>query len=176
MLQKKSNHFTTQELAFLSLLTAACVVGRLAFQFIPNVQPMTALLIMITLHFGFSRGLIVSILSLLVTNFYLGMGVWTVSQILGFSLLLLIASLLGRFQIFHKYIWLQAIYSLFAGYLYGFILAVIDTQVYGMTNFWAYYFAGLSFDTLHAIGNLGFYLILAPVFYRLFKNKRASEN
>ena len=86
--------FTTQEIAFLSLLTAACVVGRLMFQFIPNVQPMTALLIMIALHFGFSRGVIVTVLSLLITNFYLGMGVWTFSQITGFSLILLFACLL----------------------------------------------------------------------------------
>lgn len=175
MVQKQSNPLTTQEMAFLSLLTAACVVGRLSFQFIPNVQPMTALFIMITLHFGLSRGLIVSVLSLLITNFYLGMGVWTISQLIAFSILLIIASLLGKWSTFHKYLWLQGAYSLFTGYLYGFILAIIDTQVYGLTNFWVYYLAGLPFDTLHGAGNLVFYIILSPIFQRLFKNKNALE-
>lgn len=167
--------FTTQEIAFLSLLTAACVVGRLMFQFIPNVQPMTTLLIMIALHFGFSRGVIVTVLSLLITNFYLGMGVWTFSQIIGFSLILLFACLLNAIPFFKRFIWLQAIYSLLAGYLYGFVLAVIDTQIYGLTNFWAYYLAGLSFDTLHGFGNFVFYILLAPVFQRLMNNKNNQK-
>ena len=167
--------FTTQEIAFLSLLTAACVVGRLMFQFIPNVQPMTTLLIMIALHFGFSRGVIVTVLSLLITNFYLGMGIWTFSQIIGFSLILLFACLLNSVPFFNRFIWIQAIYSLLAGYLYGFVLAVIDTQIYGLTNFWAYYLAGLSFDTLHGLGNFGFYILLAPVFQRLMNNKNNQK-
>ncbi|MHC5267691.1 ECF transporter S component [Enterococcus sp. LJL98] len=169
MFRKKTKTFTTQEIAFLSLLTAACVVGRLMFQFIPNVQPMTVLFLIVTLQYGISRGLIVNVLSLLITNFYLGMGVWTISQILSFSVIILLFGLLTHISLFKRAVGLQVFYSLLAGYLYGFLMAIIDTQIYGLTNFWVYYFAGISFDTLHAVGNAGFYLILYPIFKRLFQ-------
>lgn len=64
---------------------------------------------------------------------------------------------------------LQTLFSIFAGFLYGFIIACIDVEVYGMPQFWPYYISGLSFDLLHAIGNGGFYLLLTPVFQRLYK-------
>ena len=40
---------STNKIAQLSLLSAACVAGRIAFQFIPNFQPMTAIFIYSTL-------------------------------------------------------------------------------------------------------------------------------
>ena len=174
----KKNHspmFTTQELAFLALITAACVVGRLLFQFIPNIQPMTAIFILLTLFLGASRGIIVSILSLIITNIYLGMGVWTITQIVGFSTIVVIAAGLNRLPIFQKHLILQVSYSFIAGFLYGLILALIDTQIYGISNFWMYYLGGVSFDFLHAIGNVGFYLILAPIFKRLFAQYKINQ-
>lgn len=36
---KSSNKLTVRDSCFVALITAACVVGRTAFQFIPNVQP-----------------------------------------------------------------------------------------------------------------------------------------
>lgn len=162
--------YSTKEIAVLSLMVAACTVGRLMFQFIPNVQPMTALFLIITWQLGISRGLLVNLLSILITNLFLGMGIWTVSQILSFSMIIIIAGFLGKVAIFRRFLWLQILYSVFAGYFYGFIISIIDTQVYGLTNFWAYYLAGLPFDTAHALGNGGFYLILAPVFKKLFEN------
>jgi hypothetical protein len=159
---------TTYEIAYLALTIAACVVGRTLFQFIPNVQPMTAIFLIITYQLGISRGLLVNVLSLIITNLYMGMGIWTVSQILAFSLVVLIMGLLCSFDFFRKAFILQVIYSVIAGFLYGFVMASIDVKLYGMPNFWAYYVAGLYFDFLHAIGNGGFYLILAPIFKELF--------
>lgn len=63
------------------MTAATCTVGRLLFQFIPNIQPMTAIFLIITLQLGIFRGLLISTLSVLITNIYLGMGIWTISQI-----------------------------------------------------------------------------------------------
>ncbi|KKJ71621.1 membrane protein, partial [Enterococcus faecium MRSN 4777] len=41
---------STNKIAQLSLLSAACVAGRIAFQFIPNFQPMTAIFLFIVLY------------------------------------------------------------------------------------------------------------------------------
>lgn len=173
--KKKVIIFSTQEIAFLSLITAACVVGRFLFQWIPNIQPMTAIFILLTIYLGVTRGLIVNVLSLLITNMYLGMGIWTFSQVASFTLILLIAAGLNHFFFFKQSVWLQALYSFIAGLIYGFVFAVIDTKMYGMSNFWVYYFSGLSFDILHAIGNFGFYLVLAPILKPLFEKLQQKK-
>lgn len=85
-----------KELSLLSMMVALCVVSRTFFQFIVNVQPVTAILLIITIYWGSYQGLIVSILSILITNFYMGMGVWTIAQVATYFLLILLTSLLKR--------------------------------------------------------------------------------
>ncbi|MHC5216253.1 ECF transporter S component [Enterococcus sp. LJL128] len=166
--------FSIREIAYLSLVIAACVVGRLVFQPLPNVQPMTAIFLIITIQLGLSRGMIVALLSVLITNFYLGMGIWTFSQLLSYFFILLIVMVLSRFKEFRNSYFLQSLFSFLAGFLYGLIISFIDVQVYGMPAFLPYYLQGIPFDFMHGIGNLIFYLILAPVFIRLLQNRMNS--
>jgi len=161
--------FSTYELAYLAMTVATCTVGRLLFQFIPNIQPMTAIFLIITLQLGIFRGLLISILSVLITNIYLGMGIWTISQIFSFAIIICLMGLFYRISIFRESRVLQTLFSIFAGFFYGFVIACIDVEVYGMPQFWPYYISGLSFDLLHAIGNGGFYLLLTPIFQKLYK-------
>lgn len=163
----KKPFFSVREIAYLSMLTAACVVGRTLFQFIPNVQPMTVIFLLITFYLGFSRGLIVALLSIVITNMYMGMGVWTISQLVSYTVILVVFQLLCKVPFFKKSFWLKCIYSIFSGMLYGLIISIISVKIYGMTAFLPYYLSGISFDVMHSIGNGGFYLILAPIFKKL---------
>ena len=72
--QPHSHIFSVQKISLLALLTASCIVGRLFFVWIPNVQPMSAILFLLALAGSLSDALIVALLSLLGTNIYLGMG------------------------------------------------------------------------------------------------------
>ena len=174
--QRGRRAFSTYEIAYLAMVVAACVVGRTMFQFIPNVQPMTAIFLILTLQLGIFRGLIVNVLALLITNFYMGMGVWTISQILSFSMVIICMGLLCHWQYFNKNRWLQILFSVFAGFLYGFVIAGIDVQIYQIGHFWPYYFAGLYFDLLHALGNGIFYFLLAPIFMRFGQKLLSIKN
>ncbi|MGD1419415.1 cobalamin ECF transporter, partial [Enterococcus faecium] len=69
----------------LALFSAACIVGRILFTWIPNVQPMTAILLLLAFYGSYTDALIVTLVSLLGTNLYLGMGSWTISQLIAFS-------------------------------------------------------------------------------------------
>ncbi|WP_207940774.1 hypothetical protein DOK78_001692 [Enterococcus sp. DIV2402] len=168
MKNEQSTFFSTYEIAYLAMTVAACVVGRMLFQFIPNIQPMTAIFLILTYQLGVSRGLVVNVLSLLITNLYMGMGIWTISQILSFSVVIGCMGLLCRWPTFRKKRSLQVIFSVLAGFLYGLVIAMIDVQIYGMPQFWPYYLAGLYFDLLHGLGNGMFYFLLAPIFQQLF--------
>lgn len=172
--KKERRMFSTYEIAYLAMVVAACVVGRTMFQFIPNVQPMTAIFLILTYQLGVIRGLIVNVLSLLITNFYMGMGIWTVSQIFSFGVVIICMGLLCKWPYFKQHRWLQIVFSILAGFLYGFIIAGCDVQIYQIARFWPYYLAGVYFDLLHALGNGIFYFLLAPVFMRFGRKLLAN--
>ncbi len=159
--------FTPRRIAFLALLTAACVVGRFLFTFLPNVQPMTAILLMMTLILSLPEALLVAALSLVITNLFLGFGIWTVGQLISYAGILLLFHLLTRIPVLGGKLWFQTAIAGLTGFVYGFIYSVFNYFLMGLTVFWPYWISGLSFDTLHAAGNIGFYLILWPVLRRV---------
>ncbi|MCA9766509.1 MAG: ECF transporter S component [Carnobacterium sp.] len=159
--------FSVQRLTLLAMLTTLCYVSRLVFQFLPNVQPVTVILIILTLTLGVIDALIVALLSILISNIHLGMGVWTIAQIVSFSFIVIMTGLLIK-PIFKKLPFvIVTIYAVFTGYAYGFIISLVQAPFFGIQKFWIYYLSGLSFDTLHAFGNGVFYLLLAPILFPL---------
>ncbi|MDN6627054.1 MAG: ECF transporter S component, partial [Pisciglobus halotolerans] len=138
--------FSVHRIALLGLLTALCSVSRVLFQFLPNVQPVTVFLISITLKMTMTDGWIVAILSILLTNLQLGLGVWTIAQIFSFSALILLTGLVIR-PFFNRIPFLlMAIYSGFTGYLYGFLISAVQAPFFGIANFWPYYLVGIPYD------------------------------
>lgn len=165
----KAKQLSIQRLTLLAMMTTLCQVSRLVFQFLPNVQPVTVILIILTLSLGVSDGLIVAVLSIFISNLTLGMGVWTIAQIISFVLLVLVTGVVIKPFFKHLPFLIMVLYAVLMGYLYGFIISLVQAPFFGIQNFWVYYISGLPFDTLHAIGNGGFYLILAPILFPLLK-------
>lgn len=157
-----SKRYQVQHIALLGILTTLCYISRLLFQFLPNVQPVTVILLLITIILGTRDGLIVAILSILISNINLGLGVWTIAQISSFTVIILLTGLI-KSQFTRIPFVAMIIYAGLTGYVYGFVISAVQAPFFGIQNFWAYYLAGLPFDTLHALGNSGFYFILAPI-------------
>ena len=170
-----SKYFTVHRIALLAILTALVTVGRLVFALpiLPNIQPMTALIILITLNIGVIDGLVVAGLSMLLTNMMLGMGPWTVFQIVSFTILILVTGILKYFYDFGSFTNRLgfAIWALIAGFLYGFTMSVFSFYLYGMSNFLVYYLNGLPFDVLHAGGNFGFFFLLEPIIVPIIRKR-----
>lgn len=167
-LKKNHSHFSVRDICFIALLTAACVVGRTSFQFIPNVQPITTIFIMVSLNKGFGRGFLLAVLTIITTNIYMGMGPWTLTQLFAYGTIVLLSSLLGRIPSFQRHKSLQLIFAFGAGFLFGFLTACGDVLIYGISAFWPYYLQGVYFELLHGTGNFIFYLLLMPILPRLF--------
>lgn len=166
--QNKYNIKQTYALTRIALLTALVSVGRLSFSFLPNVQPMTVLLVSITLYFGWKQGLAVAVLSVLVTNMTLGMGPWTFAQLAGYSILILLTALI---EDSHESIPMPVLqlYAAFLGILYGLVVSLVQAPIFGWNIFIPYYLSGLGYDLLHAFGNLAFMPLLYPVCMRVFR-------
>jgi hypothetical protein len=111
MLPPQSKVFSVQRISHLALLTAACIVGRLVFVFIPNVQPMSALLFLVAFSYCLTDALMIALLSLLGTNIYLGMGPWTISQLAALTGTIVLFQQLGKIPIIKKNRILQAFFA-----------------------------------------------------------------
>ena len=159
----------TYRLAVLAMMTALCHVGRIAFQFLPNVQPVTVIVLILTLVMGVPDGLTVGVLSIFLSNLTLGMGTWTIAQIASYTVLVLLTGLLRPFRHHKMFYPCFALFAGVSGYLYGLIISLVQAPFFGIKKFWVYYMAGIPFDTMHALGNLGFYLILAPILIPLIQ-------
>jgi energy-coupling factor transport system substrate-specific component len=158
------NKLTVRRLTIIALLAAILTVGRISFAMIPNVQPNTTILILASFVLGPVQGLILAILSTLTTNLFLGHGLWTFGQMLGWGIIAILSGLLGKYR--HKIPWvLLTIYAGFCGFLFGFIMSVLMGGII-MQKFWPYYLSGLPFDLNHAIGNVVFFIVLyKPLLY-----------
>lgn len=156
----------TYKLTLIAILATLGVVGRSVFVFLPNVQPVTAIIIVAGLTMGPSAALILAILITFLSNMMLGMGIWTVWQITSWGLIGVMSGLLGKYFRNLSMFWL-VLYSIFCGYFYGFTISLTTYQVTG--KFWPYYIMGLPFDTYHAVGNAVFMVFLYPIFSYLMK-------
>lgn len=162
----------THRLTLLALLAALGVVGRAFFVFMPNVQPVTSLLIICGLVLGPGSAIALALLVTFLSNMILGMGIWTVWQMISWGLIGVISGILGK--IFLRIpLSLVALYAAFCGYFYGFIISLTTYQITG--KFWPYYLAGLPFDTNHAIGNVVFIVLLYPMITFLLKKYDQSN-
>ena len=62
----------------------------------------------------------------------------------------------------------MSIFAFFMGYVFGFIVSLEQLMIGGPGLFFAYYTTGILFDTFHAVGNLCFYLVCAPILMKIF--------
>ncbi|MGX7091819.1 hypothetical protein [Hutsoniella sourekii] len=165
--QQSKTAYPASRITALALAISFSVVGRLIFQVLPNVQPMTVIIVLLTLYLGLVNGLIVALGSLLLSNLLLGMGPWMIGQALAYFVLVVLTSLLTKrldSLRMRKYGQLGlASYCFFLGILYGWVISIYMVKVFAMPNFWAYYLRGIPYDFLHGLGNFCFYLILQPL-------------
>lgn len=150
----------------LGLLVAACVVLRTAFQAIPNVQPISAIFLILVSILGVPSALLVASMTMIVTGIYMGFGYWVAFQCLAYFLVLVGMKLLAKQKLL-----IRAAYALFSGFLYGLIMSICYNLLFGIGHFGAYYLSGLFFDALHGISNMVFYILLYPILVRLFKER-----
>lgn len=166
----------SREVAVIAALAAVAAVLRLPFAGIPGLQPTTMLVAVSGLAFGWRAGCAVGATAALVSNFFLGQGPWTPWQMLAWGLVGATAGPFGRATgAGPGRLWMAGF--LFGwGYLYGavmnlwFWLTFISPLTWG--SFAAVEAASFWFDTLHAAGNVLFYLLAGPDLVRVLRRFR----
>jgi uncharacterized membrane protein len=169
----------TRQVTLLAMLTALCVALRIVKIPIPNVQPVTAILMLVTLQLGLAAGLILAVNTMVLSNIFLGFGIWTIPQIGAYAGCILLVGFLARVTPLRRWFWAQLTLCGLLGFLYGFLVS-LGMAVFGQLSglgFWAYYLAGIPFDGYHAAGNLVFYFVLKkPLVLALTKYQKSGQN
>jgi len=169
-----------REAALIALLAAVASASRVLFAAVPNVQPVTLLILMIGIHLGARRATAVAVLTALLSNMALGHGPWTFYQALAWAAVGTSGALLRRLLVSRDGTEVRLVPLAVLGFVWGFlfdwIVSLSALALYQSKEaFLAFLTAGLVFDALHAVGNVLFTIWLAPSLHRLLWLHRRHE-
>ena len=144
------------------LMVAMIEALKLCMQALPNIELTSFLLILFTLHFGRLTVYAVPVFILIEGAVY-GFGLWWVMYLYAWPLLVFAAYLCRRAD--SAFFW--AVFSGVFGLLFGLLCAVPYFFIglagggftQGLTQFFAWWVAGIPFDLIHGVSN--FILMLA---------------
>lgn len=162
-----------EEILPIVVICCGASLGRIVFNVIPQVQPVTALVIITGSVYGCRKGFITGSLCALVSNLFLGQGPWTLFQMTAWGTVGLGAGLLEKIVFGipeRKKAWIYAWYGLFSAFLFSLITDFSTIAYLGnernAASVIAVYVTGMSFNIGHGIFNFILLLFLYEVLSR----------
>ncbi len=160
---------SAKELALVAVLGGGAAAGRVLFAAVPGVQPVTVVAVAAGAALGARIGFAVGAVAALVSNFYLGQGIWTPWQMLCWGACG-VAGALAAGLIRRRWAFAALCFALG----FAFSSAMDLWYWYG---FWPHtwealavvYSRGVWFSLAHAIGNVVFALAVGPELRRLLE-------
>jgi energy-coupling factor transport system substrate-specific component len=158
---------STRELAVIATLAAAAAAGRVLFAAVPGVQPVTVIAIVAGAALGMRAGAATGALAAFVSNFFLGQGIWTPQQMLGWGACGAAGAALAPFL---RNRWVLAAVAAVLGFAFS---ASMDVWLWwGFSPHTTAALAavvgrGLWFDAAHAAGNVVIALAAGPELRRM---------
>ena len=119
-----NEHAQIKRMTLMSMLTAIGVAFRVIRVPIPNVQPVTDMIMIVTLIMGIGFGISLAMMIMIVSNLVLGFGIWTIPQILAYAVCVLTVAGLAKVLPIRKHLLLQVILAGFLGFEYGFFISI----------------------------------------------------
>jgi energy-coupling factor transport system substrate-specific component len=159
---------SAKEIALIATLGGAAAAGRVLFAAIPGVQPVTVITVCAGAALGARAGFAVGGVAALVSNFFLGQGVWTPWQMVAWGLCGALGALCGRF--IRNRVTL-AVFCFVLGLGFSSLMDVWNWSAFYAQHTWATFVAvqarGFPFDLAHAIGNVVIAFVAGPELLRL---------
>jgi energy-coupling factor transport system substrate-specific component len=163
-------------IAIIGILAAVNLASRVYLVFLPNMKPVTAIIILVTIVFGLRFGLELSVTTVLASGLVYGLGMVAVFQILAWCVIVAFTALLNRVVKNCRKMIIFAAWAFACGYIFGFFVSLqMLAPSRSASFFWIYYLNGIPFDTLHAIGNIVFYPLCYAALLPVFKRHAAGK-
>lgn len=155
-----------RELVIMSTVTAIAVASRAAFFFVPQVKPMCAIVIISGIAFGSEFGFAVGALSVLISNFIFGQGMWTPFQMLGMGLTAYFSVLIVRKIKIKKRFIIAVISGVICTIIYGLIVdsssVLMMVSDINLKSVLSIYVSGLPFNLIHGVTTAIIIFIIQP--------------
>jgi energy-coupling factor transport system substrate-specific component len=160
---------SAKEVALVAVLGGVAAGGRVLFAAVPGVQPVTVIVVAAGAALGVRVGFAVGAVAALVSNFYLGQGIWTPWQMLAWGGCGVVGALAARL-IRHRWAFAALCFAL--GFAFS---SAMD--LWHWYSFWPHtwealtlvYAQGVWFSVAHAVGNVVFALGIGPELRRLLE-------
>ena len=149
----QNNKLTIKDIAVMGVMVATMTSFKYAMSLIPNVEPVSLLIILYTLFLG-PKVIYAIVVFILVEGLIYGFGTWWVSYLYIWPLLSLLTYLFRK-QTSYFFAILSGVFGLF----FGALTAIPYLFVGGLTAAFNYFIAGIPYDLIHSVGN--FILCLA---------------
>ena len=151
------------DLILLVLLGAFAVSGRVLLDPIPNVQPVTVIVLLAGIHFGAPRTVALAVAVALCSNVLLGHGIWSLYQAVGWSAVGVAGAALSNRLYVDGRMAIPALATFAAASAFAFDWIVSLSALHSLSSevFLVYLTAGIPYDLLHAAGNVAFVAWLA---------------
>ena len=165
-----------QRTAVDGMLCALGVVGRVALAALPNVQPVTAIIILTAIYIGVWDSVAAAVVIVLVTNLILGFGVWSLYQMAAWALIGILSALLFRRR---RHPLAVTGWSAACGFGFGAFVSVFSWNAISTgaaSGYLVYWLAGLPTDAYHAVGNAVFTWFLIPLFERVMRRGSSEKD
>lgn len=171
-MQKDTSSNTITQIVTMGLLGAILFVGQLAMSPLPNIEPVTTLIIIYTPVYK-KKAFFSIYVFVLLEGLLFGFGIWWISYLYIWSILAVIALSLQKLK--SAILW--AVVSGLFGLMFGALCAIPYLISGGIGAAFAYWSAGIPYDILHCGGNFALTLILYTPLTRLLKKlQQASKN
>lgn len=170
------SHPPAKLLALVATLAAIAALGRDAFAAVPDVKPITAIVLVSGIAFGGGPGFAVGAISGFASNFLLGQGPWTPWQMLGWGLVGLIGAGLGRLSGRRMSPLAIALACAVAAEVFNLVVDLYTWTSTGDQTLRAFGFVlgtAVVFDVTHVVASFGFGLAFGPTLLRMLTRVRS---
>jgi energy-coupling factor transport system substrate-specific component len=166
-----------EEIVIIAVLAASAAVSRIPFAGLPNVQPVSFLVMAAAYTFGAETGFMTGAVAAIVSNIFFGQGPWTIWQMLAWGLVGLISGLLRKTPFMQNSV-LRILTGFILGFIFGIIMDIWIVLSMGenlnISAFLLYFSGSFAFNLIHALSNIFFIIIFFKQFTKILeriKNK-----
>jgi uncharacterized membrane protein len=170
------SHPPAKLLAVIATLAAIAALGRDAFAAVPDVKPITAIVLVSGVAFGAGPGFAVGAISGFASNILLGQGPWTPWQMLGWGLVGLIGAGLGRLTSRQMSPLTIALACAVSAEVFNLVVDLYTWTGTGdetLRAFGVVLSTAVVFDVTHVVASFGFGLAFGPTLLRMLTRVRA---
>lgn len=159
-------HIKTRELCLLSVSAALMFVLQIAMAPLPNIEPASLFLIVLTCVFG-KKALFSAAVFILLEGLIHGFGLWWFFYLYAWPVLIAVVLFVRSF--IGETAWGWALISGIYGLCFGLLYALLFLFTGSLQTFLSTWIAGFMFDIAHCVGNFALCLVLYTPLRKIIK-------